>query len=667
LALDGLPTNVIAIFLIKEHPGNVALDDIQRVANSLDCELLDAVELAYPAWPGAVVIGHGVPQPASAPRARRQLRIASAASGANADTANSWAGQAQQNRHRQAEEHAREREERLALERQLRRLRKSASLRLGAALVGIARKPSSAVALPLQVVEIYRSRRRRGGAASVAAVNTDDRSAQLTTAKAGSSPVKIDESHQFLAGFDGASDQPGALEIFGVVTDPVAGALSDHAALSRVLPHDATLALELRTPDLILVQAGALLPPGPWAHAGTPGGAVAYTQILHDLFVMAQNRGVPVVVWQDVLPSLVPALGPLGRLANLLLSGGQVPAGSARWSPGVPLAHFHPVVKTVTDRVLVFDPGAGPVAAPSTVRLRHELDQAGLTTVRSASAPDLSDLVRGHAVVLASPFDGPKGQSISDFTLAALAAGARVVTGRNDTVLAGFPSAVFPIVDASEATKRIQAVLSLPELPMADRRRNLRRVFTADATPVKLAWLAGQLGLKQDPLADRQVAALIQATETDQLIRALDGLLRQSARPGRLVISAPAIPDRALDEVAALGMAASVLPPDQSLSSMAQLAGAPWVTVWDDTGRAAPANLLEDLGAAAEWSGADVVGIFDDDHANAPFSRDVTSLPLLRSLTRRDVLVRRGPDHGEHVQTDHGPRLVGVNYTGAAQ
>jgi hypothetical protein len=114
-------------------------------------------------------------------------------------------------------------------------------------------------------------------------------------------------------------------------------------------------------------------------------------------------------------------------------------------------------------------------------------------------------------------------------------------------------------------------------------------------------------------------------------------------------------------------MAASVLPPDQSLSSMAQLAGAPWVTVWDDTGRAAPANLLEDLGAAAEWSGADVVGIFDDDHADAPFSRDVTSLPLLRSLTRRDVLVRRGPDHGEHVQTDHGPRLVGVNYTGAAQ
>jgi hypothetical protein len=204
----------------------------------------------------------------------------------------------------------------------------------------------------------------------------------------------------------------------------------------------------------------------------------------------------------------------------------------------------------------------------------------------------------------------------------------------------------------------------MPQLTAAERRDNLRRIFDEHATPVRLAWLASELGIKADPLVERQTAALLRVADTEALSPVLDSLLRQNIYPGRLVLATDDIPDRALDEVRALGITATVVPADQSWSAMAQLADVPWVTVWEHTGPISD-DLLKDLCVAAECSRADAVGAIDakDDS----YGRYVNSLPPVQSLIRRDLVARIGTNRSMRVRADHGARLFGVNYTGAAQ
>ncbi|HEY7173781.1 MAG TPA: hypothetical protein VH442_02600 [Micromonosporaceae bacterium] len=664
IALGALPSDAATIFLASDRPAQLSLREIDRIADSVGCRVLDVVRLAYPAWPTALVVGRDVDErlggltrpPLSTLGLTRGSRVAIV--GVARRPADN--GAIDERHRRQAEEHERELELRLALEQQLEKLRTSVALRLGNALVGVARKPSTAPRLPLQLVKIWKTWRERPDVAPLGASAAADAALAERTLES----AKIDENHRFIAGLGAPTDRPGRLEVWGIVTDPVAAAVGEYASLSRLLPHEAKLAVEMGTPDLILVQTSALIPPSPWGHAGTPGGAVSYTRELHELFALAQGRGVPVVVWQDAPASLVPALGPLTRLADFAISGGDSRADTPRWSPGVPLARFQPGDKSVTDRLFIYDGDAGRVLPSSVARMRQELLRAGLATIGTAYSPELYDLVRQYSVVLASPLSGRGRNAIGDFSLAALASGSRVISGVNDEFVASFPSAVTPVMDFSDPVRTVRDVLAMPQLTAAERRDNLRRIFDEHATPVRLAWLASELGIKADPLVERQTAALLRVADTEALSPVLDSLLRQNIYPGRLVLATDEIPDRALDEVRALGITATVVPADQSWSAMAQLADVPWVTVWEHTG-AISEDLLKDLCVAAECSRADAVGAIDA--KDESYGRYVNALPSVQSLIRRDLVARIGTNRNLRVRADHGARLFGVNYTGAAQ
>ncbi len=676
--LAGMPSEALAVFLLKDRPTELPIDEIQRIVESVGCLLLDVAQLAYPAWPTALVVGRNVhPHPSHSKRHPPTIILLRSARPAAGDIGNrssesemtvGTSMSVSMHRHRRPDEHLDERDQRIAvLEWRLEQLRASTSFRLGGALVGAALKPSSARHLPFQIVQIWKHRRQRDEGELRASRPRGAQPTQPTVMEETAAQLEINEDGRFLAGFGAPPERNGLLEIFGVVTDRVARALSGYASLLRPVPHETRLALERGAPDLILVQARALMPPGPWGHAGTPGGAVSYMQILHDLVALAQARGIPVVVWLDVPLSLVPALGPLARLADVALCGGDAAANGPRWSPGVPLRHFRPGEKSVTDKILIYDGSTGrPLDAPA-ARVRYDLECAGLTTISQAWSPALSDLIRQHAVALASPFSGRRGSSVSDFTLAAITSGSRLLSGLNDSLLAAFPSAVLPISNPSESVRATQLLLALPVLAPGDRRGNLRRIFEDDATPVRLAWLASELGLKHDPLADRQITVLAHIVDVDDLGISLDSLLSQSTRPGRLIISAERVPDRALDEVDALGISTTIVPPDLALSALAIHADSPWVAVWDNAGRSTSPHLLKDLAAAAECSHADAIGILGDDSASGEYGRYVQSLPLYRSLIRRDLLVSMAPNSDLGVLAERGARLFGVNFAGATE
>jgi hypothetical protein len=671
--LDRIPSGAVAVFIVKDHYADVPRDEIHRVAKSVGCQLIEVAQLAYPAWRTAVVAGREMHPPVvegTADEPPAILVVGSDADRAGAveepaadpTAAADRAGLIGAHRQQRLEMQLRERDRRIArLEQQLNELRTSTSLQLGAALVEVAKRPTSISHLPSKIVGLWAQWRRDEGT-NRPPLGVPGQ-AQADTAQVDPSAAVVNEDGRFLAGL-GETVASTSLEIFGLVTDSAATALSDYASLYRPLPHDAKLALERTNPALVLIQARALMPPTAWAHAATPGGAVSRTRALQDVTDLARDRSIPVVVWLDVPLTLVPALGSFARQAGLVVYDGHAPTDGLQWSPGVPLTQFHPVDKTVTDRILLFDAGAARLSTSLESRLREALERADLATTCSQFSPRLPDEIRCHSVVLASPFVAHRGYSVHDSTLAALASGGRILSGHNDSLLAAFPAAVVPVQGARDPVAATRAVLALPNLPMADVRHNLRRVFDYDATPVRLARLAAELGLSHDPLVDRRVTALVRASDMRDLASTLDSLLGQEALPTRLIIAAERIPDRALEEVEALGVATTIVASDRPFSAMAALADSRWVTIWDGAGTIPPRQLLKDLLAAAESMRAEVVGTADD--PSAGYGRYVGSLPSVRSLIRRDQFAHLGSGNDVRVLAERGARLFGVNYTGAA-
>jgi hypothetical protein len=381
------------------------------------------------------------------------------------------------------------------------------------------------------------------------------------------------------------------------------------------------------------------------------------------MVVLAGVLGVPVVVWQDIRPSMTPALAPFLRQVDLVIGGGTARTEPS-WSPGVSLAAFHPIRKTSTEKVLVV-PERHTVAASTEARFRRELDRSELAAVRPLWSPDLFDDIRAHAVALAAPLSGGRGAAISDLTLASIASGARVLSGLNDTLLGTFPSAVMAVSDPAAVGAAAKALLAMPELSGVERRLNLRRIFDVESTPVRLGWLTAKLGLRTDPTAARRVTVVVEGVDGRDIAVAIDNLLNQTISPARILIAADEVPDRALDEVRALDIDVAVVPPGRSWSALAEATDSPWVMVWRNGAAAAPRGLLHDLLAAAESVQADAIGALASSSAEPDYGHFVDTLPIEGALLRRELLSQLGSSTDLDVRAERGLRLFGVHNAGS--
>ncbi len=482
-----------AVLLTRDAAADLPLEGIERVTTAVGCQLLEVAELAYSAWPAAVLVGCGAdPRPGestvfgtSAVLVRGSLgRVPVAARGGVDGPGGDYAARLR------AEVLDQERTIR-RLDREVTTLRSSAGLQIGSALVEAVKRPSAVPHLPGRLVKIWRGR-SRGGAKLAVPPSQAAQEVPLTDV------VPVNEDNRLLAWSSEPVDRTVVPEIFGIVTDTAAEMLSHHSALRRLVPHEARLALDRATPDLVLVQASALLAPSAWAHTGAPGGAVSHARSLFDMVVRAAALGVPVVVWQDIRPSMTPALGPVVRRADLVIGGGDGSLPS--WSPGVSLAAYHPTAKTSTDKVLVI-PQRRTAAGSAEARFRRELDRTELAEVCPLWSSQLGDAIRTHAVAFAPPLGGGPTAAISDLTFASIASGSRVLSGPNDMLLGAFPSAVMPVSEPAAVVGAAEELLAMPELSAVERRLNLRRIFDFESTPVQLGRLAATLGLRPDPMA----------------------------------------------------------------------------------------------------------------------------------------------------------------------
>ncbi|MCO6004829.1 hypothetical protein NE236_07540 [Actinoallomurus purpureus] len=163
------------------------------------------------------------------------------------------------------------------LEARVAALEGSTSLKVGRAVTDAARKPGKGVVqLPR---ELYRMWRHRGAPNVVTSVDARER--PMFTAR--------DEDRLI------AAAPATGLVVAGVLGAAAAEALEDVAHVVPLLPHDAALVLDTTDVDLVIVDAAAGEPGGPWAYLGVPG-VPDRDRALLAMMGVARDRGRPLVL-----------------------------------------------------------------------------------------------------------------------------------------------------------------------------------------------------------------------------------------------------------------------------------------------------------------------------------------------------------------------------------
>ncbi|MCW2944792.1 MAG: hypothetical protein JWR24_1509 [Actinoallomurus sp.] len=163
------------------------------------------------------------------------------------------------------------------LEARVAALEASTSLRVGRAVTDAARKPGKGVvALPR---ELYRMWRHRGAPNVITSVDARER--PMFSAR---------DEDRLIAG-----SVRTRLIVAGVLGPAAAEALGRVAHVVPLMPHDAALVLDTADVDLVIVDAAAGAPGGPWAYLGVPGVPDRERALL-GLLEVARGRNRPVAL-----------------------------------------------------------------------------------------------------------------------------------------------------------------------------------------------------------------------------------------------------------------------------------------------------------------------------------------------------------------------------------
>ncbi|MEU5992280.1 hypothetical protein ABZ806_25195 [Spirillospora sp. NPDC047418] len=184
----------------------------------------------------------------------------------------------------------REREARLdELEKRLVALERSTAVQFGRLVAGTARNPKRGKRLPR---ELYRLWRKRNAPAPASG-----------SAPGGVQADRVDrpENRLLVAG------PCEGLIIAGVLAPSTATQLAEHAKVVPLYPHDGATALGSADVDMLVVDAAAGDPGGPWAYLGVPG-MHDRDLALHELREIAAARSLPLVLWGRTPPATLASL-----------------------------------------------------------------------------------------------------------------------------------------------------------------------------------------------------------------------------------------------------------------------------------------------------------------------------------------------------------------------
>jgi hypothetical protein len=509
----------------------------------------------------------------------------------------------------------------------------SATLTLGRTLVRAARRPwSRGVQLPLDLIRLWRD---RGGLTGPAAATLALASAQLNDLSG--------VGERFLSaltapglGAPGAASAvftPPGLVVTGVLSAESCAALAPDAAVYPLLPHDADVMLESVGADVVLIEAAAMLASSAWAYAGDPA-ATDRGRRLGRLIAGARALGKPVIFVRNIPAHLAPGLDWVAASCDAVSDDGF----------GVQLARFNPIGlagQRPSDPVY-----AGPRDPREPPAVRALLDS--LTGVAGVAGPVTVTgeigwrrrpaLYREHALfVTVSP-----GQAREQ-----RACGARVI------MINGEQAALREQIAAVRAQAPLTEAETLPEL---------REIFTAYSTPVRLAGLASLAGLPDHLVTGRQIAVLARVEDAAGAAALAARLGRQRSTPAELVVAIAVRAGEsaelsrhaviaALADLAGQGILVTAVPEEAGdagwIALAAKAARSPWVAPWQ-ADREYHEWYLLDLACARECAQADAVGYAGSGYAY------VTSLDP--TLARREFF---GPDGSNG--SDHGLRLFSLS------
>jgi hypothetical protein len=524
-------------------------------------------------------------------------------------------------------------------------LEQSSTMKFGRTIANAAKKPwPRGALLPRDLYKLWRDR----GAPKSGAQNAANALAQAQLADlkgnggrflsqlTAPGVLSLADPALALTGIAGAS--ASRLVITGAISALGCATLAPDAIVHPLLPHDADILVEATGADLVVVQASALLPGEPWAHATDPAAADRGRRLAR-MIVMARALGKPVVLVRDVPHALMPGIGWLATSCDAVLDGGL----------GVQLARFNPIgVSPARPAAPVYAGARDPREAPAVRALLDSLTGSnGVVQLAGArSWRSLPALYRENAVfVTASAAQG----------LEQAASGARVIGPLRSGVDAG------GVRDELEAARAARP-LTLPEI-----RAGLRDVFLASATPARLTALVKAAELPGTLVGGRQVGVLVSLADGAQAGRLAATLLGQRLRPAEVIASCT--PDAAGAVRGALGALADegirvvvtdTAPPAAGVDwarPLARLARVPWLALWAaDQGQTA--DYLLDLACARECAQADAVGFSAVEYE---FTRWLEEPALVRT----HLLDPRGPAAGDW--GSHGLRLFTITAGRAAR
>jgi hypothetical protein len=526
-------------------------------------------------------------------------------------------------------------------------LQNSATMALGKTLVNAAKRPwPRGAQLPR---DLYRMWRDRGapGKSGGATLATALAAAQLADLKgtggrflsALTAPGALSLADPALLGAgDGLGSESPRLVITGALTSLACATLAPDAVVHPLLPHDADVLIEGTGADLVVIEAAALLPGSPWAHATDPAAADRGRRLAR-MIVMARSLGKPVALVRNVPPALLPALGWVAEACDVVWDGGL----------GVQLARFNPVgisPARPTDPLYAGD--RDPREAPAARTLLDQLtarsantpgantpgantpgaDAAAAVTVTGGrSWRTLPELYRGNAVFVTASPQQAREQA---------ACGARVI------------GPIGSGADAAAVAAEVSAAGAAAPLTHAEIQAGLREVFQEHATPVTLAGLVARAGLPATLVGGRQLTVLATvdggsaagSTAASAQAAALGtALLGQQLRPAEVIVGAPAAyagPVReALKALRDAGIRVRVTDAADA-GSLASLANSPWLAPWP--AEPVPGSYLADLACGRECAQADAVALVD-----GAAGYDLTRQLAKPALVRRELFLPGAP------------------------
>jgi hypothetical protein len=523
-------------------------------------------------------------------------------------------------------------------------LEQSATMKFGRTVANAAKKPwPRAAVLPRDLFRLWRDRGApksgaKNAATALASAQLSDLSGsggRFLSALTAPGALSLGDPALALAGVAASGGGAGGgLVITGALSALGCATLAPDAVVHPLLPHDADVVLEGTGADLVLIEAAALLPGGPWAYATDPAAADRGRRLAR-LIVMARSLGKPVILVQNVPTARMPGIGWLAASCDAVLDGGL----------GVQFARFNPIgVTSARPTSPVYagarDPREGPAVRALLDSLTVGIDGADapvrLTGARSWRS--LPALYRDHAVFVTASAEQGREQ---------LASGARVI------------GPVGSGTGAGTVRGQLEAARGARPPGLAEARGTLRDIFTDHATPARLMAFTRAADLPSGLVGGRQVGVLTAVTDSAAAGRLATALLGQRLLPAEVIASAstaaaPAVRDtlsKLIDHDIRVVVTDAPLPGGQEwVRPLARLATAPWLAPWTADGDQPPAYLL-DLACARECAQADVVGFGTAEY-------EFTSWLDEPALARAALLAPGGPAADQW--GSHGLRLFTI-------